>query len=68
MIWLPSLHASDGAQGKDVSVEERLMLRQQQSAPLLVQLREWLLAWKEQLSPKHPMAEAVNYARASVPS
>ena len=48
--------------GKDASVEERLKLRQQQSAPLLAQLRERLLAWKEQLLPKHPMAEAVNYA------
>jgi transposase len=49
-------------QCKDVSVEERLKLRQQQSAPLLAQLRERLLTWKEQLLPKHPMAEAVNYA------
>jgi transposase len=49
-------------QCKDASVEERLALRQQQSAPLLAQLRERLLAWKEQLLPKHPMAEAVNYA------
>jgi transposase len=49
-------------QCKDVSVEARLKLRQQQSAPLLAQLRERLLAWKEQLLPKHPMAEAVNYA------
>ena len=49
-------------QSKDASVEERLKLRQQQSAPLLAQLRERLLTWKEQLPPKHPMAEAVNYA------
>jgi transposase len=49
-------------QCKDASVEERLQLRQQQSAPLLAQLREQLLSWKEQLLPKHPMAEAVNYA------
>jgi transposase len=49
-------------QGKDASAEERLKLRQQQSAPLLAQLRERLLTWKEQLLPKHPMAEAVNYA------
>jgi len=49
-------------QSKDASVEERLKLRQQQSAPLLAQLRERLLTWKEQLLPKHPMAEAVNYA------
>jgi transposase len=49
-------------QSKDASVEDRLKLRQQRSAPLLVQLRERLLTWKEQLLPKHPMAEAVNYA------
>jgi len=47
---------------KDASVKERLKLRQQQSAPLLAQLRERLLTWKEQLLPKHPMAEAINYA------
>jgi transposase len=47
---------------KDASVEERLELRQQQSAPLLAQLRERLLTWKEHLLPKHPMAEAINYA------
>src|SRR5271165_2403089 len=49
-------------QTKDFSVEERLVLRQAQSAPVLAKLREKLLGWKEQLLPKHPMAEAVNYA------
>jgi hypothetical protein len=49
-------------QGKDASVEERLRLRQEQSAPVLAELREKLLAWKEQLLPKLPMAEAINYA------
>jgi len=29
---------------------------------VLAQLRRKLLLWKEQLLPKHPMAEAVNYA------
>ena len=47
---------------KHVSVEERLALRQAQSAPVLTKLREKLLEWKEQLLPKHPMAEAINYA------
>jgi hypothetical protein len=37
-------------------------MRQQQSAPLLADLRERLLIWKEQLLPRHPMAEAINYA------
>lgn len=48
-------------QAKKVSVEERVQLRQQQSVPLLAELRQKLLRWKEQLLPKHPMAEAVNY-------
>ena len=47
---------------KDFSVDQRLALRQAESAPLLAQLRNKLLGWKEQLLPKHPMAEAVNYA------
>jgi transposase len=46
---------------KEVSVAERLQLRQRQSVPLLIELRQKLLRWKEQLLPKHPMAEAVNY-------
>jgi transposase len=49
-------------QAKDFSVAERLALRAAQSAPVLARLREKLLGWKEQLLPKHPMAEAVNYA------
>jgi transposase len=49
-------------QAKDFSVEQRLALRQSQSAPVLGKLREKLLEWNEQLLPKHPKAEAVNYA------
>jgi transposase len=48
-------------QAKDLSVQERWALRQAQSGPLLAALRQKLLGWKEQLLPKHPMAEAVNY-------
>jgi len=48
-------------QAKEVSVAERFELRQAKSLPVLAELREKLLAWKEQLLPKHPMAEAVNY-------
>jgi transposase len=47
---------------KELSVAERLKLRQGESSPILRQLRERLLAWKGQILPKHPMAEAVNYA------
>jgi transposase len=49
-------------QAQDKIVEARLQLRQSQTAPLLAQLRERLLAWREQLLPKHPMVEAINYA------
>jgi transposase len=59
--WIGALFRVE-RQAKDFSVEERLALRQAQSAPVLAKLREKLLGWKEQLLPKHPMAEAVNYA------
>ena len=49
-------------QAKDVAVEARVCLRQEQFAPMLTALREKFLAWKEQLLPKHPMAEAIHYA------
>ncbi len=49
-------------QATALSAPERLDLRQTQSAPMLIQLRQKLLGWKESLLPKHPMAEAVNYA------
>jgi transposase len=49
-------------QAKDFSVEQRLALRRDKSVPVLANLREKLLEWKEQLLPKHPMAEAINYA------
>jgi len=48
-------------QAKDVSAAERLELRQKQSVAILAELHWKLLIWKEQLLPKHPMAEAVNY-------
>jgi transposase len=49
-------------QGKDASIAVRLKLRREQSAPLLAELHDRLLQWKNQLLPKHPMAEAINYA------
>jgi transposase len=49
-------------EAKELSPAERLELRRANSAPVLSDLREKLLTWKEQLLPKHPMAEAVNYA------
>jgi len=49
-------------QGRNASAEERQRLRQEQSAPVLAELHEKFFTWKEQLLPKHPMAEAINYA------
>jgi transposase len=49
-------------QAQNVTGEERLRLRQERAAPLLAELRLPLLAWKEQLLPRHPMAEAIQYA------
>lgn len=48
-------------QGKDLSVDARLQLRQSRSLPVLAGFKEKLQGWKEQLLPKHPMAEAVSY-------
>ena len=49
-------------QAEKMTTEERLALRQKESVPLLAELRRRLLAWKEQLLPRHPMAEAIQYA------
>jgi hypothetical protein len=49
-------------QGQMATTEQRLVLRQENSAPLLAELHLRLLAWKEQLLPRHPMAEAIAYA------
>ena len=48
--------------GKDLPAAARLQLRQTESAPVLSKMREKFLSWKEQLLPKHPLAEAINYA------
>jgi transposase len=48
-------------QAKAQSDAERLALRRQQSLPVIEQLHGRLLAWKQQLLPKHPMAQAVGY-------
>ncbi len=39
----------------------RLRLRQEKSLPLLTSLRQWLLAQKEQVLPRSPIAAAINY-------
>jgi hypothetical protein len=59
--WVRALYAVEH-RGKSLSAAARLELRQADSAPVLTGLKEKLLTWKQQLLPKHPMAEAVNYA------
>jgi hypothetical protein len=49
-------------QATALPAEKKLEMRQAQSVPLLAGLREKFLAWKEQLLPRHPMAEAISYA------
>jgi len=49
-------------QAQDRTMAERLALRQKESVPLLAELHQRLLSWKEQLLPRHPMAEALHYA------
>ena len=49
-------------QASGLSANARLHLRQMHSAPVLVELREQFLTWKQQLLPRHPMAEAISYA------
>jgi hypothetical protein len=46
----------------NLPAQKKLEARQAQSVPLLAELREKFLAWKEQLLPRHPMAEAISYA------
>jgi transposase len=46
---------------KATDEQARLTLRRQESAPLLATLRDKLFTWREQLLPKHPMAQALGY-------
>jgi transposase len=47
---------------KTLDVPDRLTLRQKESAPILSAMKEKLLRWKDQLLPRHPMAQAAAYA------
>lgn len=49
-------------QASDMTAEDRLALRQQQTVPLLDELEAWLNEHKDELLPKSPLAMAVNYA------
>jgi transposase len=56
-----ALYAVEHA-AKGMKTAERLALRQEKSAPIVAELRDRLDRWKLELIPKHPMADAVNYA------
>jgi transposase len=47
--------------GKEVDMDARLALRQRESVPILAAMKGKLFGWRDQLLPKHPMAEAVGY-------
>ena len=51
-------------QAQSLTGDQRRQLRQEKTSPLLAKFREQLLRWKEQLLPRHPMAEAIHYALA----
>jgi len=56
-----ALYAVEHA-AKAMKTADRLTLRQEKSAPIVAALRDRLDRWKLELIPKHPMADAVNYA------
>jgi len=56
-----ALYAVEHA-AKALKPAERLTLRQERSAPIVAALHDRLERWKLELIPKHPMADAVNYA------
>jgi len=48
--------------GKHLDVEARAVLRRAESAPILAAFKAKLFTWRDQLLPKHPMAQAAGYA------
>lgn len=49
-------------QARELSVEGRYQLRQEKSAPILAEFKQWLEESRAQLTPKSYVGEAVNYA------
>jgi len=58
--WIGQLFAIERA-AKGLSCEDHLALRQEKSVPVLDQLHERLLTWKDSLLPRHPVAGAISY-------
>ncbi len=48
--------------GKALDTASRGALRRAESAPILGAMKDKLFAWRDQLLPKHPMAQAIQYA------
>jgi transposase len=55
------LYAVEG-RGEAMDEAARLALRRRESVPVLSALKDKLLGWRDQLLPKHPMAQAIGYA------
>jgi transposase len=49
------------AKEKNLTPPQRLQRRQSESLPIVTELRDQLLAWKQTLLPKHPVAQAIGY-------
>jgi transposase len=49
-------------EARGLDAEKRLALRRATSLPVLALLKDRLHAWRDQLVPKHPMAQAAQYA------
>jgi transposase len=49
-------------EARELDAGKRLALRQEKSLPVLHVLKDRLHAWRDQLLPKHPMAQAAQYA------
>jgi transposase len=48
--------------GRGLDAPARGDLRRSESAPILAALKDRLFVWRDQLLPKHPMAQAIGYA------
>ncbi len=55
-------------EAKAMKPAQQLALRKERSAPLVSALRDRMDRWKLELLPKHPMADAVNYALSQWPA
>lgn len=49
-------------EARDLDASRRLTLRQRKSRPVLHALKDRLHTWRDQLLPRHPMAQAAQYA------